>query len=335
MKHLAPILLLAFAACSGGGNSNGGGSTGPKPVASVSVTAATTQISVGQQLALNFIALDASGAALTGRTVAWTSSNNLVATVTTTGIVSGVSPGTATITATVEGKVGSTVITVQAVQTACAGATPLSLSVGEVRLLTGTDRSAICLTGGTSASEYMLLAFNNSLDTTGQALGVKLDATNTAQAVGLPAAALVAQVTPGPTMALDAAAMDRRLPTRSFDVDMRQRERREFGPGLRGGNRTAAYARLRASRGAGGLSPGAPSLIRGLAASPAVGDLVTLNTNAFSSCSNAQNSTGRVQAIGSSSIVVADTGAPAGGFTTADYQSFATTFDTLVYALDT
>src|SRR5581483_3097148 len=161
MKHLAPFVLLAAAAC-GGGSSSGGGSTGPKPVASVSVTAATTVISVGQQSALNFVALDASGAAVTGRTVTWASSNSLVATVTTTGIVSGVSPGTATISATVEGKIGSTVITVQAVQTACAGATPLSLSVGEVRLLTGADRSAICLTGGAAASEYMLLAFNNS-----------------------------------------------------------------------------------------------------------------------------------------------------------------------------
>jgi hypothetical protein len=330
MKRIAPFFVLAAAACSGGGTSNGGGSTGPKPVASVSVTAATTVISVGQQIALNFIALDASGAALTGRTVTWASSNTLVATVTTTGIVSGVSPGTATITATVEGKVGSTVITVQAVQTACAGATPLSLSVGEVRLLTGNDRSAICLTGGTTASEYMLLAFNNSLDTTGQALGVKLDATNTAQAVGLPAAARLAPVVPGLT------ANPRGAPSlnRDFEVELRERERREFGPGLRGGNRIAAYARLRASR-SGALVPGAPSLLKGLAASPAVGDLVTLNTNAFSSCSSPQNAVGQVRAIGTSSIVIADTSAPAGGFTTADYQSFAATFDTLVYALDT
>lgn len=331
MKRLAPLFFLALAACSGGGSTNGG-STGPKPVASVSVTAATTQISVGQQIALNFVALDAQGAALTGRTVTWTSSNALVATVTTTGIVSGVSPGTATIMATVEGKIGSTVITVQAVQTACAGATPLSLSVGEVRLLTGTDRSAICLTGGASASEYMLLAFNNSLDTTGQALGVKLDATNTAQAVGLPAAALVAPVIPG----LTATPGARSTRNREFDVALRERERRELGPALRAGNRPAAYAQLRASRAAGGVVPGGPSLIRGLAPAPAVGDLVTLNTNAFSACTDSsQTNVGRVRAIGAASIVLADTAAPAGGFTTADYQSFATTFDTLVYALDT
>ncbi len=331
MKHLAPFVLLAAAAC-GGGSSSGGGSTGPKPVASVSVTAATTVISVGQQIALNFVALDASGAAVTGRTVTWASSNSLVATVTTTGIVSGVSPGTATISATVEGKIGSTVITVQAVQTACAGATPLSLSVGEVRLLTGADRSAICLTGGAAASEYMLLAFNNSLDTTGQALGVKLDATNTAQAVGPPAAAQLALAGPGlATLPHAAPALNR-----EFDVAMRERERRELGPALRSGGRAMVYARLRAARATGGLVPGASSLLRGLAASPAVGDLVRLNTNAFNACTDSSKmNVGRVRAIGASAIILADTGAPAGGFTTADYQSFATTFDTLVYALDT
>ena len=42
----------------------------------------------------------------------------------------------------------------------------------------------------------------------------------------------------------------------------------------------------------------------------------------------------RVVAIGTQSIVLADTLNPTGGFTTADYQRFAARFDTLVYPLD-
>ncbi len=45
--------------------------------------------------------------------------------------------------------------------------------------------------------------------------------------------------------------------------------------------------------------------------------------------------TGRVVAITSRAIVVADTANPANGFTAQDYQNFGITFDTLVYPVDT
>jgi hypothetical protein len=50
---------------------------------------------------------------LTGRVVTWTSSNTAVATVSGTGLVTGVAPGSATITATSEGKNNSRTVTVQ------------------------------------------------------------------------------------------------------------------------------------------------------------------------------------------------------------------------------
>ncbi|MCC7194901.1 MAG: Ig-like domain-containing protein [Gemmatimonadaceae bacterium] len=333
MKRFAPFLAIGLAAglssCS-----KGGGSTGPKPVASVTVTAPGTGITVGQQVVLTYSVADATGAVLTGRAATWNSSNSLVATVTAAGTVTGVSPGVAIISATVEGKIGSVSITVAALQNPCAGAAGLALVPGDVRLLAGPDRSAICIAAGTTGSEYMLLAFNNSLDTTGQALGVRLDATNTTQAIGLPAAAALRLPT-GPAPSLAAASSG---PNRAFEVGLRTRERAELGPLLRARtDRAAAYERLQAQARARAplRAPGAPSLVKGLSATPALGDLVTLNTNSKRACDTPEYNVGRVVAISSSSIILADTAAPAGGFTTADYQSFAATFDTLVFPLDT
>jgi hypothetical protein len=84
------------------------------------------------------------------------------------------------------------------------------------------------------------------------------------------------------------------------------------------------------------LDPNAPaSKITGLAATPTVGTLITLNANGNDACSNRQNAVGRVAAVSKAAIVIADTTSPAGGFSDADFASFATTFDTLIFALDT
>jgi hypothetical protein len=62
----------------------------------------------------------------------------------------------------------------------------------------------------------------------------------------------------------------------------------------------------------------------------AIGDLVDLNAKVSTSCTTPVLRTGRVAAISARAIVVHDTANPAGGFTDADYQRFATTFDTLI-----
>ncbi len=66
----------------------------------------------------------------------------------------------------------------------------------------------------------------------------------------------------------------------------------------------------------------------------ALGDLVKLNVNGDSSCNAAVYHTARVVAISSKAIILNDTLNPKNGFTTADFQRFATRFDTLVYPLD-
>ena len=108
------------------------------PVASVTVTPASTSVSVGQTVQLTATPKDANGSPLTGRVVTWSSSNTSVAGVNGSGLVSGVAAGSATITATSEGQSGTSAITV----------TPPSASV----VLVGAGDIADCNTGGPTAA---------------------------------------------------------------------------------------------------------------------------------------------------------------------------------------
>ncbi len=67
----------------------------------------------GQPTQLTATPRDAGGAALTGRSVTWSSSNNAIAEVDANGLVTGRGPGTATITATSEGRNGTASISVR------------------------------------------------------------------------------------------------------------------------------------------------------------------------------------------------------------------------------
>jgi uncharacterized protein YjdB len=84
------------------------------PVATVTVTPGSASIATGGTVDLSAVARDASGRILTGRAVTWATSNPAVATVSATGLVTGVSGGVATITATSEGKSGTAQVTVSA-----------------------------------------------------------------------------------------------------------------------------------------------------------------------------------------------------------------------------
>lgn len=86
----------------------------PVPVATVDVSPSTATINVGTTTTLSAITKDAQGNVLTGRVVDWSSSNQSVATVSTSGAVTAVALGTATITASSEGRNGTATITVTA-----------------------------------------------------------------------------------------------------------------------------------------------------------------------------------------------------------------------------
>ncbi|HEX2095346.1 MAG TPA: hypothetical protein VHG28_23320 [Longimicrobiaceae bacterium] len=68
---------------------------------------------------------------------------------------------------------------------------------------------------------------------------------------------------------------------------------------------------------------------------PRVGDRLQLNVQFRENCTNPILRGGRVVAVSQRLIVVADTSNPAPGFSDADYQEFASTFDNLVWPVDT
>ncbi len=84
----------------------------PVPVATVAVNLAAASLIVGQTTQATAVARDSSGGALTGRIVAWSSTNTAVATVSQTGLVTAVSLGSVSIRGTVESVVGSATFSV-------------------------------------------------------------------------------------------------------------------------------------------------------------------------------------------------------------------------------
>ena len=126
----------------------------PAPVASVSVSPASATLQIGQTVQLTATPKDANGNPLTGRTITWGSSNTAVATVTGSGLVTGVVAGSATITATSEGQSGTAAITVPApapVASVSVNPASASVQVGQTVQLVATpkDASGNPLTGRT------------------------------------------------------------------------------------------------------------------------------------------------------------------------------------------
>lgn len=139
LRQITPILLLLLAAC-------GGDSTAPPPpapppplppsvpVAVVMVEPASASLVVQQTQQLTATLRDAANQVLTGRAVSWISGAPSVATVGAGGLVTAVGPGTATITATSEGRSGVAQVTVaDGAQVGPAGGT-LTLAGGKVRV---------------------------------------------------------------------------------------------------------------------------------------------------------------------------------------------------------
>src|SRR5207249_3158698 len=114
------------------------------PVASVSVSPSSASVLPAQTVQLTATTLDSTGAALTGRTVTWSSSSSGVATVNGSGLVTGVAAGSTTVTAASEGRSASSSVTVTTVPVASVTVTPASgsLYVGQTVQLTATAKDS-------------------------------------------------------------------------------------------------------------------------------------------------------------------------------------------------
>lgn len=87
----------------------------PAPVATISLSPTTPNILVGDAQTLAVTVKDAAGNTLTGRTITWSSSETLRATVSSAGVVTGAGAGSTYIRATSEGKTDSVRVVVNAV----------------------------------------------------------------------------------------------------------------------------------------------------------------------------------------------------------------------------
>jgi hypothetical protein len=208
------------------------------------------------------------------------------------------------------------VYTLSPADPACTGiSASASLAVGEV-MLTGFSDNGICVAAAAGDREYALVPFyNNPVPSaativTVSGLGVKATASNTLGAVR-----------PRDQLALSsdvAVGVDRRA---ALDRRLRLAERREMPA------RAVNARRWYASRSVEGRRATLATTV------PAVGDQVELNVNAIDFCASPSMRTGRVVAVTTRAVVIADLANPA-GFTDADYASLGATFDTLVYATD-
>ncbi len=104
----------------------------PPAVATVAVTLAATTVEQGRTTQASVVLRDIGNNVLSGRAIAWTSSNPAIASVSAAGLVTALTVGTASITATSEGKTGAAAITVipRPVNTVIVTMTPTALVAG-------------------------------------------------------------------------------------------------------------------------------------------------------------------------------------------------------------
>src|SRR5881398_905593 len=159
------------------------------PVASVTVSPSAANIPITGTVQLTATPRDANGNPLTGRAISWSSSNNNIATVNGSGMVTGVTAGSVTITATSEGQSGTASITVAGAPVASVTVTPPSASVpaGQTVQLTATlkDANGNVLTGRTvtwaSNNTTVATVNSNGLVTTKVAGSATITATSEGQ----------------------------------------------------------------------------------------------------------------------------------------------------------
>ena len=204
---------------------------------------------------------------------------------------------------------------------ACGGSDATSTNGGDSPLAVGSTRDVasrtVSLAGGSAGGEYVFVVADTAVDGSSAATTFEVTTTGVggAGAVSAPATSRtpsgLARATRGPTLDFSVAAR------------INARARAVLAPRV-------AFARKQRSRRASS-SGGFSASVSARAAQ--VGDVLTLNVSENPCDSLVLRST-RIVALGSQSIVVADTLNPVGGFTQADYERFAARFDTLVYPID-
>lgn len=115
----------------------------PVPVASVTVALGSSSLNPGQTTQATATTRDASNNVLTGRAITWSSSNNGVATVSASGLVTAIAVGTVQILASCEGQSGSGNLTVVATAPAPVASVTVSLVASSLNPGATTQATAV------------------------------------------------------------------------------------------------------------------------------------------------------------------------------------------------
>jgi hypothetical protein len=270
--------------------------------------AADTVVADGSPRALTAVVRSVVGNAMPGEAITWATSDDDIATVDAGGAFTPLGMGAVTFTATSGVRTGAVTVAV------CP-----DLPVGGVVTAVMPGAAGVCLAGGEAGNaEYTYMPMNLSA---ASALGLSVTGSGIVGVTGPPTPNLLPGDAPRLSLSGAAPALAAAPLRAADDLHLRrmEREARELAPLL-----ARPSARVNRSARDGGarfqITPGVPS----------VGDLMQLNV--AEGCSGARDDrTGRVVSIGASVIIIADTMNPAGGFTTAQYDSIALEFDSIAH----
>ncbi len=295
------------------------------PAASVVATPELAFLGVGDTLRVRASVRDQFGNDLAGQAVSFSTPDAAVATVSSAGLVTAVSVGSARIIADASGKADTVPVTVSAAGASACGTTAIrQLAVGEVFTpAAGTSSASTCLGAPSNVNGEYALTVISAATSFGTITPVDVYAIgNTGPTTSALVAGLLSPSAPSIDFEAPAQMNARSMsPVQAAEFARREMERTELSPLV--SSARSWYADRAASS------------IRSALAEAKVGDIIKLNANANQACANADNRTGRVAAVGTRAIVVADTANPSGGYTDAEYGDIVATFDTLIFPMDT
>jgi alpha-tubulin suppressor-like RCC1 family protein len=162
---------VATITASAGGKSGTSAVTVLVPIASVTVTPSPDTLDPGASLQLTATARDAGGNTLTDRTVFWSSDNGTVATVSSTGLVTGVAAGATNVHAGADGVMGTAAITVTGTPLSMAGEWTFDKQYTYCDAFSGCDYTG-CESAGSMVLTQSGFGFSGTLVQESTCLGV-------------------------------------------------------------------------------------------------------------------------------------------------------------------
>lgn len=309
-KRFLPFVLLAFAACSSDPPVDPG-----VGVPTVNLSYPASFVAVGDTLRLTASVIDGNGVPITGAVVQWSSSQPTVATVTESGAVVGVTPGTTTITARYGTASASVVIQVDS--DPCDS--QIALQVGQVHQVRGASAlNCITLTPGTAPEGYLFVIGNAKTDHD----NIFTYTATLVTTAGIAAAQDASRLTLPETQ--DQALVQDLTHAQQIEQRLRAYER---------GVVTDALPRTQSRRVTDEVFMAVQAAARD------VGDTVTIRVPNLNDgkdiCRDFITTRAVVRAVSTRSVMLEDVASPPGKLTLQDYQAIAQEFDNLIFPTDT